>query len=293
MTGRQSLLTTTMFGAVLGLAGVSEGADFAPLSRTLSSTCQPLLEASQDAQNHPSLRKEKGEAALGCLSNLQSGVTTTITVEKNAATTAEEKLATLDSATALTSLIATKQKEATDATNAATTQSDFLGVSWGLGVGYAFGQGPRRVTAALVNNIVRISSDVTDGPRVFLEAHYYPEWWTSHTGNFGWGPFATVEAGTAGSTSSNGITGFGLGLMAGFKVPGTTSSSGFNVGVGYLWEGNVQTLGDGITANQALPSGETQIRYKNQSVGAVALLFSWKFGSSIPTSSSTPKPSGS
>jgi hypothetical protein len=138
---------------------------------------------------------------------------------------------------------------------------------------------------------VRVSSDVTDGPRVFLEAHYYPEMtrFTNKAGTVGWGPFATFETGAGGSSNSNGLTGFGLGIMGGFKVS-NTSSSGFNVGVGYIWEGNIQTLGDGIVANQPLPSGETQIRYKDRSVGALTILFSYKFGSSIPSdSSSTPK----
>jgi hypothetical protein len=168
------------------------------------------------------------------------------------------------------------------------SESQFLGLNWGLGAGYAFGKGPRRVTASIVDNVVRVSSDVTNGPRVILEAHYYPEKITWNVGDFGWGPFAAVEAGAAGTTSSSGITGFGVGVMGGWKVA-SDSSSGFNLGVGYLWEGNVQTLGDGITANQPLPAGETQIRYKNQSVGAVILFFSWTFGSSIPSNASSSK----
>jgi len=169
--------------------------------------------------------------------------------------------------------------------NQTANESKFLGLNWGLGAGYAFGKGAKRVTASVVNNIVRVSSDATNGPRVLLEAHYYPEKITWNEGDFGYGPFAAVETGAAGTTTSNGITGFGLGLMAGWKVA-SNSSSGFNLGVGYLWEGNVQTLGDGISANQPLPAGETQIRYKNQSLGAITVFFSWTFGSSIPTATS-------
>jgi hypothetical protein len=289
---RPILILATVVGGFLSYSSVCEGANLAPFSQTLTSKCQPLLNAAQDMQNRPTVRKENGEAALECLADLRISLKAVAAFDTTPAT-AEEKISTLDAAAALTLQVDNKQKDATDATNTATSQSNFLGLNWGLGVGYAFGQGPRRVTASVVNNVVRVSSDVTDGPRVFLEAHYFPEWWTSHAGNFGWGPFATAEAGTTGSTSSNAITGFGLGLMAGFKVPGTTTSSGFNVGVGYLWEGSVQTLGDGIVANQPLPTGETQVRYKNQSVGAIAVLFSWKFGSSIPSTSGSAKPAGS
>jgi hypothetical protein len=122
---------------------------------------------------------------------------------------------------------------------------------------------------------------------VLLEAHYYPEKITWNTGDFGWGPFAAVETGSSGTSNSNGISGYGMGLIGGWKVGDNTKSSGFNIGVGYLWEGNVQTLGDGITANNPLPTGETQVRYKNQSVGAIIVFFSWTFGSSIPSSSAS------
>jgi hypothetical protein len=188
-----------------------------------------------------------------------------------------------DVATA-TNQINTATNNAKTGTQQSTNASNFLGFSWGLGAGYAFGEGPRRVTASVVNNIVRVSSDVTDGPRVFFETHYYPEKTTFTSGNFGWGPFVTVEAGASNTSNSNVISGFGLGLMGGWKTD-SNSSGGFSLGVGYVWEGNIQTLGDGIVANQPLPKGETQVRYKNQSAGALMIVLSRQFGSTASSNS--------
>ena len=49
-------------------------------------------------------------------------------------------------------------------------------------------------------------------------------------------------------------------LMIGFRRDRETSES-FNIGIGVVIDPNVQTLGEGITANMPLPTGETAIRY--------------------------------
>jgi len=299
------MLTRTSLGAITALlvmsGNIAHAVDVAAFTSTYTSAvssrlsdCNTQLAAAKSVDLYPSERLQRAKAAQECFSDARSQVAGQLNALVSTPLSADTKDAvpsTVNSLTNLGNQATTGQQDATKTANTANTQTNFLGVNFGLGAGYAFGRGPGRVTASVVNNVVRVSSDITDGPRIFLEAHYYPEFipFTTKSGNFGWGPFATFETGAGGSTSSTGLTGFGLGIMAGFKVS-NTSSSGFNVGVGYLWEGNVQTLGDGIIANQPLPTGETQVRYKNRSVGALAVLFSYKFGSSIPSdSSSTPK----
>ena len=39
-----------------------------------------------------------------------------------------------------------------------------------------------------------------------------------------------------------------------------STSNSWNLGVGYLWDDDVQLLGDGVVANQPLPSGESEIQ---------------------------------
>ena len=52
---------------------------------------------------------------------------------------------------------------------------------------------------------------------------------------------------------------------------------GFLLGVGYGWTQGVKTLGDGIVADQALPDGETEIRYKTRSAESIFVFVSRRF----------------
>jgi hypothetical protein len=244
--------------------------------------------ADNDVKLPPSKRVEAHKNALECLNELRSNYQTELLVNRAlearrpvGSGAPEAYLAPAPAgATVTPSDVATLAAAAGDqATKLSTSQNqqNFLGFSWGAGAGYAFGQGPRRVTASVVNGVVRVSSDVTDGPRVFLEAHVFPEALAPNSGTRGLGPFAVVEAGSSSGTSSSALTGFGLGVMYGWQTD-AKSSAGFSVGVGYIWEGGVQTLGDGIVANQPLPKGETQVRYTNQSAGAIMIMLSRQFG---------------
>lgn len=148
----------------------------------------------------------------------------------------------------------------------------------GLGVGYAWGRGPDRVEEAeVVNGVVRVQRSKTDGPRLFFEAHRFL--WTFNNHNHGLGPFVSIQTGADDALSS-----WGVGLMFGAREKATqnkgvaqSTSNSWNLGVGYLWDDDVQLLGDGIVANEPLPSGETEIRFKRTSVGSVFMMFSRKF----------------
>jgi hypothetical protein len=147
-------------------------------------------------------------------------------------------------------------------------QKEFMGLSWAIGAGYAWGRGPTRIKSAeVVNGLVRIKEDVTDQPRVVLEAHYFFP--SNH--RLGYGPFGSVQAGSNGSDPVS----FGAGIALGWKDG--NGPGGFVLGIGYDWSSGVQVLGDGLTANSPLPSGETQVRYKTRSAGSLLLFVSRRF----------------
>ena len=151
-------------------------------------------------------------------------------------------------------------------------QEAFFGTGWGVGVGAGFGLGSDRIEdAELVDGIVRTKKNVTNSPRLFLEVHHFfgkgdPD------NKWGWGPFATVNFGASGGDT---LTSFGVGIMAGFKRP--DSSNSLNFGLGVVLDQDVKQLASGITADQPLPEGESEIRFTEESEPAVVLLISTKF----------------
>ena len=147
----------------------------------------------------------------------------------------------------------------------------FMGSNWAVGIGYSFGQGPKRISEAeVVNGVVRVKQDDTDKPIVLLEVHRLFE--SKRFRGFGWGPFASIQTG-----SDDAVLGFGAGLQFGWRDPEPKSSGGFLLGVGYGWTQGVKTLGDGIVADQALPDGETEIRYKTRSAESIFVFVSRRF----------------
>jgi hypothetical protein len=52
------------------------------------------------------------------------------------------------------------------------------------------------------------------------------------------------------------------------------SNTSFNFGIGGALELNAKVLGDGVYANQPLPTGETAVRTRTTSVGSLLVLFS-------------------
>ena len=114
----------------------------------------------------------------------------------------------------------------------------------------------------------------------------------------GWGPFVAIEVanGTSSAPKADStITAFAVGMMIGFhhvapasltvvpvngkptpavEKPDTRS---WNFGVGLRVDPRTQVLGDGIIVNQALPPGETAIRFKKEPRAGIILLTSFSF----------------
>lgn len=170
---------------------------------------------------------------------------------------------------------------------------EFMGINWGIGIGAAFGNGPDRISEAeMVNNLVRVKDDVTNTPRLVLEVHDFmyklrpiSEWRESGQGNvtdanvspdyrWGVGPFVAVNFGSTGSEAST-LTSFGGGIIFGRRM--RNSDRSFNIGLGYMLDANVKQFGDGIHKNMALPEGETEIRFKEESESSFIIFFSTTF----------------
>ena len=117
--------------------------------------------------------------------------------------------------------------------------------------------------AKLVNGIVRIEKYQNRTVRGFLETHI----WVKEPGQtqFGHGPFVAFEVigddpfGGAAVGYLWGIKRIGSGNTKG-KNNGTSSTFGFNIGVGIAVHPNARVLGDGLTANEPLPMGEMDVR---------------------------------
>ena len=180
-----------------------------------------------------------------------------------------------DPAAAASADAAAKQAAA-DASN-----SKFAGLDFGVGLSFTRDDGTRDriASASLVNGIVRVDDENNDRARVMLESHYF----FTPKANFGLfgdnsgdirhvgvGPFVALQPGT-----DEIIEAIGMGLMVGFRRG--DSGQSFNLGFGYVIDPNTRVLGDGLKADQPLPAGETEIRYKDASQGGFLILSSFSF----------------
>jgi hypothetical protein len=181
-------------------------------------------------------------------------------------------------------------------TDTPVTQS-FGGLALGVGLGLSVNlQNQHRVTSASVvppNNIVRVTqtNDVTAG--IVLESHYFfipnrPFYWGTaqvDPGDWGHGPFIAIEAASGSNTT---ITGYAIGWMIGFRQPTYTydatkkwtktySRNSWNFGLSIRVDPGAQVLGDGIVANQPLPTGETTVRYNHVARYGLILVSSFSF----------------
>jgi len=129
--------------------------------------------------------------------------------------------------------------------------------------------------AKLVNNVVRVTEERNDIPRIMLESHYFflPDTTflrAVEPKNWGHGPFVAIQPG-----SEEIIEAIGFGWMIGFKRENSESS--WNIGAGLVVDPNVKILGDGIEENKPLPAGETEIRFKETSQWGVLIVTSFGF----------------
>lgn len=187
------------------------------------------------------------------------------------------------------------------------TQKEWGGLGWGLGIATNFDIGGRRVgTVELdANNIVRVKDTSSNVNISFvLEAHYFLRDFTFAFGNpascknakivdplfsyincteLAHGPFVAIEVGggTTAPKTDGVITALAMGWMVGMRHPassGENKNSSWNFGLGLRVTPNSQVLGDGIIANQRLPAGETTpIRLKTEPSYGVTLLSSFSF----------------
>lgn len=153
------------------------------------------------------------------------------------------------------------------ATNTSTT---FAGMKFGIGLSlsYAGSQNRKRIeNAEVVGGVVRVTEEATSVARVLLETHYL----IKKEQTYGHGPFIAFQPGT-----NEIIQAIGAGYMVAFR-DSPQSPTSWNFGIGLLVEPKIRTLGDGITANQPLPAGETQVRFKTTSRNSILLFSSYTF----------------
>lgn len=165
--------------------------------------------------------------------------------------------------------------------------------NYGFGVAITYtqdlGKHDRVKNAQVVNGVVRVTEDNNALPRIMLETHYFFKPNGSLFGLFdsvkntdsnkvwGHGPFVGIQPG-----SQNIIEAVTIGWMIGFRRPeetatSVTQNSSFNLGLGFVVDPKVQVLGDGMTRNQPLPSGETQVRFKDTAQYGILLMSSFSF----------------
>lgn len=222
--------------------------------------CRQLLQNAKDRSAEPTSREIAAQQAALCFQLPEEAV---------------EKLHGESNAQGVG--LADKQAAVAEAKNAeadAKSAIDFEGkLGFGVGIGFSWGRGPERVEdAEVVNGVVRVKRAATDKPRLFLEAHKFV--WVNRARGIGVGPFVSVQSGADDALSS-----WGAGIMFGFREEAKQGDepTSWNLGVGYLWDADVKTLGDGVVADAPLPEGETDIRYKNTSAGSIFVVFSRKF----------------
>ncbi len=170
-------------------------------------------------------------------------------------------------------LSATARVETADA-----AMKEFAGLNFGVGLSLTIDTGSHdRIESAELdpNGIVRASKVNNDVPRIMLESHYIFEGDKDIKGKpWGWGPFVAIQPGT-----DETIDAIGLGFMVAFKRSSKDDedTSSWNLGIAAVVDPSVRILGDGINENQALPAGETQIRFKETSQWGVLVMTTFSF----------------
>lgn len=142
--------------------------------------------------------------------------------------------------------------------------------TFGVGLAVTTNLGKERSIqeAQLVNGNVRITSERQVVPRLMLEKH----WYLSNDWKGSYKPGLFIGASLLGDRQVMDAVAFGF--LAGFKPnPGTTTTH--NLGIGIALQPYSRVLGDGLSKNQPLPAGETQIRYKE--TNRTALIFFYTY----------------
>ncbi|MCP3735701.1 hypothetical protein M9979_12535 [Sphingomonas sp. RP10(2022)] len=157
-----------------------------------------------------------------------------------------------------------------EAENKATRDFGGLALGTGLSLTVDLGTRDRIAEATVVDGIVRIKKSNNTPARLLFESHYLfkPQFdlLGVESDMWGVGPFVAIQPG-----DKEVINAIGLGVMLAFRREPTKTDS-FNLGFGVIIDPDVQLLGDGIEANKPLPTGETMIRYREDSqIGLMAM----------------------
>ena len=155
-------------------------------------------------------------------------------------------------------------------------QKQFLGLNLGIGLSLAVDlQGDRVDDASVDGGKVGVSKKNSGQPRVLLESHYFFEPAKDHRNlkkeRWGYGPFVAIQG-----SDDEVIEAFGLGWMVGFKRKGPQEES-FNLGLGLIFDPSVKVLGDSIHEGRPLPTGETDVQFKEESRVSAVLSVSFSF----------------
>jgi len=199
--------------------------------------------------------------------------------------TAAAKTATLDVDTARATVATLREAEAKDRQDAL---ADFKKGA-GLGISIVMGSNDDAIEeAVVVNSRVTVTRRSKDNVRATVEIHQFLTPSMFRRGGlkqeiedcgedptdcplFGFGPFAAIQV-----ADDNAISSAGLGLMFGLRSDPRKESS-FNVGIGLVWDNRVKTLAKGFVEGQALPAGETAIRFEERSTRRLMMTLSFAF----------------
>jgi hypothetical protein len=170
--------------------------------------------------------------------------------------------------------LAELEKKVTDKNTAA--ENSFAAYGFGFAMG---AYNVRHVTAGMTNNVVRITNDSPWQSAPMLEMHRYGdssknEYCIKRNKNIGCGPFVVISS----DSSLKSIPVIGAGIMFGYRIgEHTGTSTALNFGFGAVLDTQATELGDGITADAALPAGETEVRTKTVSKLGLLLIASFSF----------------
>jgi hypothetical protein len=161
-------------------------------------------------------------------------------------------------------------------TKQAASDNQFMGQSFGVGVGVSFGKS--RVVSAEVggDGNIRATKTVKQQPRAILEAHHYVRSWCLNQGDCnagkrGLGPFFALAA------TDDTISAVGFGITHGWRTGTGTETSGITMSVGVVLDADVEELAPGFEVGKPLPAGETVPKIVKRSRWSPLLMFTKTF----------------
>lgn len=154
----------------------------------------------------------------------------------------------------------------------AKNSAEFRGMKFGVGFGISVSGDDAIDQAVIVNGNILVESNKKTQPRLVLEFHNLSKCGgSSMDAKFGCGPFAAVSA-----TSDDIVKGVGFGWMWGWRRS-QQSGDDFSVGLGVMVDSGVKGLAKGFDEGNPPPTGETTVRFEEESDVSVMLMFTRSF----------------